>query len=409
MLRSPPKSSSDHASAPPDPEVPSAAGLRLFYLLFLGGLGTLTTYLPLALKARGLTLAQISTLLALPPLVRVFAPSIWGAIADRFRITGFLLRVAVWGALLTYLPVLVGGYVLTASSLMLHTFFRTPGSVLADTLAFRRVAASGGSYGALRAWGTVGYALVTLGGGYLAERLGPGWVVTSGAGLLLAAALVTHGLPRPSRRPSAPIGPALRSLVFRPTFLAFLIATALHTIGQATYDGFFPLHLERLGVRSHVIGWAIAVGATAEVGVMLISRRLLERFGAARVYAAASAVAVVRWTLNAAVTDPGWLIAVQTMHGITFGAWYVAAATWMDEHAPAEVRASAQGLLSVASFGLGGILAMGISGWVGSTFGTGTMFGVCAIWSGLACILMTAVSAREGASSPATVASRGEG
>lgn len=375
---SPAPLASQSLSASLKDDLPSPLLLKTFYFVFLGSMGVLVSFLPLALREKGVSLTELSTLLFFPAIIRILAPTLWGYLADRFQLTGTLLRIAAWGSVLAYLPILSNQSVWVGVGLVGFVFFRLPTSVLADALTFQRVARSGGSFGGYRMWGTVGYVLANIGGGYFSEAYGASLTVASGLIFLVIAAVMTHWLPRQAPTPQPSVYPALKAMLSNRTYLLFLTAVMLHTVGQTTYDNYFPLHLDALGMSRHLIGWSVALGATCEVLVMSVSRPLLTRFGAIPVFACASALAVVRWSLNAWVTDPVLLLGIQALHGITFGAWWIAAATYVDEHAPPQIRASAQGLLSVVSYGIGGIVATVIGATIGEHMGSPAQFQTCA-------------------------------
>jgi MFS transporter, PPP family, 3-phenylpropionic acid transporter len=365
--------------------------MGLFYLVYLGGLGAQASYLPLALSDRGMTLGEVSAVLMIPAVMRMIVPAAWGYMADRLGQGKGLLVLACWGMALTYLPILWGGFAFTAVMLGLYSFFRLPIGTLADALTFQRVATTGESFGSIRRWGTVGYVVVVLISGYIAQAVSAAFAVSLGVVLMVATARMSHALPSPPAGERRGLGGALKKLVSERRFLLFLLAVMLHTIGQAAYDSLFPLHLSGLGVDRSLIGWAVALGATVEVGVMSASGWLLRRVSAERLCVVASLVAAARWALNGALTDVTALIAVQALHGVTFGAWYIAAATLADRQAPERLRASAQGLLTVASFGVGGVIAMTLGAFASST---AALFQVCALLALGAAVIMAAIAPR---------------
>jgi len=358
--------------------LPSALLLRFFYLISLSSLGMMVSYMPLAFKERGVSMTAMSSVLLLAGVGRILAPGTWGYVADRFQLTALLMRVGAWGATLSYLLLLQPSTPLAALGLLFFTLFRTPTSVITDTLAFKRAERTGESYGSYRLWGTVGYILATLLGGYVCEHWNAWTTLAVGAFFQLAAALLTHALPHAAPAPRVPILPVLTRMVSRPVYLVFLLAITCHTVGQTTYDNFFPLHFDRLGLSRSWIGWTVGLGASCEVMVMSVSGRLLSRYRRVSVLLLANVVAGVRWLLNAWVTTPELLLLIQALHGITFGAWYICSATWINREAPAEIKASAQGILTMASYGLGGVIATGIGGTVGQVYGTSVQFVVCA-------------------------------
>src|SRR5688572_21826711 len=60
-----------------------ALRLSAFYFTFFACAGAYVAYFPLYLADRGLGAVEIASVLALPPLARIFAPAAWGWIADR--------------------------------------------------------------------------------------------------------------------------------------------------------------------------------------------------------------------------------------------------------------------------------------------------------------------------------------
>ena len=63
--------------------MPLSFRLAWFYFAFFVYAGAHVAYFPPYLAARGLGPAEIAWVLALPHLVRVFAPAAWGWLADR--------------------------------------------------------------------------------------------------------------------------------------------------------------------------------------------------------------------------------------------------------------------------------------------------------------------------------------
>src|SRR5262245_65788806 len=63
--------------------MPLSFRLAFFYFAFFVYSGLYLAYFPAYLAWRGLGAAQIAWIVALPALVRMIAPTAWGALADR--------------------------------------------------------------------------------------------------------------------------------------------------------------------------------------------------------------------------------------------------------------------------------------------------------------------------------------
>src|SRR2546427_9084959 len=83
--------------SPPGRETRSSA-LALYYLLQFSSVGITLPFFPQYLKSLGLTGTQVGVLLAIGPALSLFAPPIWGQIADRSGKPGLALLVVTGGA-----------------------------------------------------------------------------------------------------------------------------------------------------------------------------------------------------------------------------------------------------------------------------------------------------------------------
>ena len=62
--------------------------------------------------------------------------------------------------------------------------------------------------------------------------------------------------------------------------------------------------------------------------------------------------AALRWTLLSQVSESWALVMIQSLHGITFGLWYLSIVKYIQTRAPEHLRASLQSV-SMACMGLG--------------------------------------------------------
>jgi len=86
------------------------------------------------------------------------------------------------------------------------------------------------------------------------------------------------------------------------------------------------------------------IGVAAEIAVLAVSGRLIERIGAPRLFALSLATAVVRWSLLARVTSATAILCLQPLHGITFALLHLACMRLIGRIAPAGLEGTAQAL-----------------------------------------------------------------
>jgi PPP family 3-phenylpropionic acid transporter len=95
----------------------------------------------------------------------------------------------------------------------------------------------------------------------------------------------------------------------------------------------------------------------------------------------------IRWAVIGFTHDPIVLIAVQSLHALTFGAFYLASVAIVDDECDPSARATAQGTWAAWSFGVAASMGLAIAGVVERASGTSGVFRVAAIASLLAAIV----------------------
>jgi PPP family 3-phenylpropionic acid transporter len=255
---------------------------------------------------------------------------------------------------------------------------------------------AGRAFGAVRAWGTAGYALAAVLTGALVARDGSRAVLavtTALLGAALASAWTLGGRSAPLERQNGDAFRRLASLVRRPRVVILLAVALLEELGLAPYDALFPAYLARLAGAT-AAGVAVAVGAGAEFLFLLAGVSIARRLGPERLLVLACAVSTVRWTAIALLTSAAALVAVQVAHAASFGAFYMAAVILVDRETPPSLRASGQGLFGSFSFGVAAAMGLSLAGLVERCAGMSAVFGVAAGGSlaatCLACLLVWA-------------------
>ncbi|MBI5480597.1 MAG: MFS transporter [Deltaproteobacteria bacterium] len=370
--------------------------LALYYFALLGALGFFWPFLAAHLSGLGLQPWEIGAISALYPLGTLVAPPLAGLCADLLRARVWLLRALTAATAIAFAAFVHFGGTRPALVAAVATFalFRAPLSPMADAAAVEHARRHGGSYGAVRLWGSVGFLLAALAGGLLLDRSGSHVVMLAALAALLAAAVAVWAVPAPPPRAERGALRAAGRLLASGDFWLFLATVALGQVAHSAYDSFFSLHLARLGCGGRFTGLAWAVGVVAEIGLLAVSGRLIGRFGGARLLALAFAVGAARWLLLAEVRHPVLILALQPLHAVSFALYYVAGVTLTREQASEETQTAAQGLFS-AAFALGGVVGMPLAGRLFERLGSRAMFGTAAAVAGMACACALLWAARR--------------
>jgi PPP family 3-phenylpropionic acid transporter len=343
--------------------------LRLIYFLYYGAVGTTLPYFAPYLRDLGFSGSAIGTVQMLAPLVAPVAALGWAALADRTGAPERTLRQATLVSLAAALflpwavtPLAVGAVVLVQS---LGDRAVVP---LLDSLTMEHVRrAPGRDYARIRLGGSLGFAaLALLAGGLLAWRgdrpadpLVPWLILSLVAGYALAVRGLPHGEPPGGDRPG---WLAIRLLLHDRRLLLLLAGGALHWMACAPFHLFFGLLVRERALPSVVTGLGMGAGVLAEIAVLLAFPRLNGRWSLKTLFATAFAGSALRWLLLSRAESAGAVIALQSLHGLTFGLFWGCSVEAMSRMVPGPLRATGQALYTAVVFGAGNALGYQLSG-----------------------------------------------
>jgi MFS transporter, PPP family, 3-phenylpropionic acid transporter len=361
-----------------NPQIPTGAAfawrLAAFYAALFGALGVQLPFLPVWLAAKGLDATAIGIVLAVPTVVRLFAIPLATRQADRHNaLRAALVITAVASVLGHGLVGLAQGGAAIMAALALASIFYTPIMPLADAYALRGLTRRGHAYGPVRLWGSVAFIATSFGSGLLLDVIPARdliWLVVAAMVLTAAAAgsLAPLGEGAAGVRAKAVAAP---TLLRDPAFLAVAAAASLIQASHAVYYGFSALQWQAAGLGGGTIGALWALGVVAEIVLFAISGRF--PVAPTTLLLLGAAGAVIRWGAMALDPPAALLPLLQCLHALSFGATHLGALGFVVRATPAEIGATAQGYLAIAS-GLVMAAGMGVSGvlyarWGGLAYG----------------------------------------
>ena len=335
--------------------------LGSFYACAYVAVGITLPYLPQHLRSLGLAGSQIGLLLASYPLMTTLVPPLFGFLADRTRRGALLLSLATLGSALCFVPLLFATSQVTVAPWLLGAALcNAPLSMLAASLTLERLGPRAGEFPRVRLWGSLGYIASATSFGFLysGQRGNPPPVIVAALaalGLAFLASLLVRGqggAPQPVR-----VADALA--LWRDSRVRLLLVVGcLHWLACSPFHLFFTVFLKESGLSQAVAGLGLGAGVAAEVAVMLCFPSLSRRFSPRALLALCFTLSALRWSLMGATTLGPAMVALQLLHGFTFGVFMVASVTWLNRIVPGRLRASAQALFASAVYGLGGVVAI---------------------------------------------------
>lgn len=356
---------------------PFAWRLSALYAAVFFVAGTKLPFLPVWLEWRGLTLAEISIVMAAPLFARIVVTPVVAFAADCWGDHRRVVVILAWGAFagLVLLTQAHGFWALLALTLVIAMAW-TSVMPLAETVAMSGVRSKGLDYGRMRLWGSLSFIAASVAGGMAVGQLGPAsaaWLMVAGAALTVGAA---HHLPRPIAVPPAgqawtraPSWPAIQALVTSRAFLLFLLAVGCVQAAHAVFYTFGTVHWRAQGLSATWSGILWAIGVIAEIGLFAFSGAAVRAVGVAALIMAGALAGVVRWTAMGFDPPLTVLVALQVLHGATYGATHLGAVHYISSAVPQQLSGTAQALYASVTAGIAMGSATLLTGWLYPAWG----------------------------------------
>lgn len=361
-------------------------GSMMFLQFFIWGAWfvTLGTFLSQTLKADG---PQIGAAFASQSWGAIIAPFFVGLIADRFfnaeRILGILHLI---GAALMYLMAQAADFSTFYPLVLGYMLAYMPTLALVNSVAFAQLQQPEREFGQIRVWGTIGWVVAGLVISY-----GFAWDATTaiaeGAlqntfmlGAIASALLGFYSFSLPAT-PPASRGQAIKlgellgldalKLLKDRNFALFFLSSILICIPLAFYYQNANPFLTAVGVENAT--GKMTLGQVSEVAFMLALPIFLQRFGIRWTLILGMAVWVLRYVLFA-YGDAGsgmlMLLLGIALHGICYDFFFVSGQIYTHSKAGAAFKSSAQGLITLATYGIGMLIGFSVAGQVTQAFTT---------------------------------------
>tara|TARA_R110001592_G_scaffold18292_1_gene76123 strand:- start:9784 stop:11013 length:1230 start_codon:yes stop_codon:yes gene_type:complete len=344
---------------------------------------TLGTFLGNNLKA---TDGEIALAFSTQSWGAIIAPFVIGIIADRYfnaeRILGILHLL---GAVLMYLMYesteFSAFYLLVLGYMILYM----PTLALVNSVSFNQMKNPAKEFSMVRVFGTAGWIIAGLSISYVfnwdqGKNIGEGllrntFLMTFIASLVLG--LFSFTLPKtPPRAVSTGevnikeiLGLDSLSLFKDKNFLIFFISSVLICIPLAFYYQNANPFLVEIGMDNPT--GKMTLGQISEIAFMLLLPYFFTKFGFKKTILVAMAAWVVRYLLFAFgdVDELGFMLIVGiALHGICYDFFFVSGQIYTDSKAGDKFKSSAQGLITLATYGVGMLIGFWIAGKISTVY-----------------------------------------
>ena len=332
--------------------------LKGFNLVYFGMLALFIPFLPVFLSEQGLTTKQIGFIVGTGGFVTIITQPLWGMISDK---TKAMRRVML---LLLLLATILGYLLFTAEQfgwLIAYSmgvyFFLMALDPLTESLNFTIAERAQTSYGAIRTYGALGYALASLTAGYVMNWFGMNSIAIFFVLLGMVGLLIMVTMPNVAGSSSPVTFGALMTFFRDKKTMLFLLLVFISSVPARMNDTFLGVHIRALGGTTEQVGQAFFFAAGSEILVFALSFWWLKKGRELLTITIAAFFFFLRFLLSAFVADPQIIAFLQVLQMLTFPVFYTAAIQYLYRIVPEEWRATGQTILALLFFGVSGIIA----------------------------------------------------
>lgn len=355
--------------------------LMMFLEFFIWGAWfvTLGTYLGLTLKASG---AETGAVFSTQSWGAIIAPFIVGLIADRyFNAEKILGVIHLIGAVLLYQAYTATDVTTLYPYILGYMILYMPTLALVNSVAFNQMADPEKEFSKIRVWGTIGWIAAGVIISYVflwdskegieAGSLKNTFLMASIASLALG--LLSFTLPKTppkvDKNEKIKLGQLLGfdalKLLKDKNFAVFFISAILICIPLAFYYQVAHPYLESSGIPSPT--GKMTIGQISEALFLLLIPVFFKKYGFKKTILVGMIAWSVRYLLFAFGngSELSFMLYIGiALHGICYDFFFVSGQIYTNSKAGEQFKSSAQGLITLATYGVGMLIGFAIAGMI---------------------------------------------
>ncbi|MCY9658674.1 MFS transporter [Paenibacillus chondroitinus] len=349
--------------------------LRSFNFLYFALLAMFVSFLPVYLDAQGLPATKIGLIIGTGGIITIFSQPLWGMISDKTRtIKKVMLLLLVCSSLVGYFLYTSNSFIVLLLFTMFLYFFLMPLDPLTESLNFQTAEANGVSYGSIRTFGAIGYAVMSLAVGYAIQYLGLNSLGYLFGAIGVISLLICLTLPDAPVTGKPITLKSLRNFLGNKETIWFMVLIFIVAVPQRINDTFLGVYIRKLGGSPELVGQAWFLAAGSEILVFALSFWWLRKGKELQIIAFSAFFYFIRFLLSSWITEPHVLVYLQLLQTFTFPIFYSAAIQYLYRIVPEEWRATGQTVLALLFFGVSGIVASYLGGWFYESFGGQSLY-----------------------------------
>ncbi|SHG36310.1 nucleoside transporter [Flavobacterium micromati] len=306
----------------------------------------------------------------------IVAPFIVGMIADKYFAAQKILGLLhLFGAVILYLLSTQTSFDSFYSLLLIYMILFMPTLALVNSISLNQMTNSEKEFAKIRVWGTIGWIVAGLTIGFMSWESAPKTLnITFEISAIISVGLGVFSFFLPNTPPlkkgksvsfAETIGLDSFKILKDKNYLTFFIASILICIPLAFYYGQANQFLNESGMEKAAA--KMTIGQMSEMVFLFLMPFFFLRFGIKQMLLFGMFAWVLRYLLFA-YGDTGsgiWMLYLGiALHGICYDFFFVTGQIYTDQKAGPESRSSAQGLITLATYGIGMYIGFYVAGLI---------------------------------------------
>lgn len=294
---------------------------------------------------------EIGIIAGLQNFNNIFILPIWGLLADRYgRKRMLIFSLGATAILMPFFLFLEGAAAFTLFVIVI-TFTYNPLASLIDTIALDYEEQSGGkiSFGEFRLWASLGWGGSSMIAGLFISNDNLELIFPVSALLFAITWIILFVFYKPidvkvnlSKLRRGVVWDILKT---ERVLLLFFILVFFYSIFSAPVYLMINVYFSDIGASSKVLGLAILVHGLSELPFFFFGKRIVNRFGAKKVFIFTMAITAVRMFLYALNSSPEWAVAIGLINGVSVGLFFVSMTAFVHSIIPSMLRSTGQSLM----------------------------------------------------------------
>ncbi|MFW6035702.1 MAG: MFS transporter [Halothermotrichaceae bacterium] len=378
-------------------------GFSLLQWFFWGSWATYGAYIVYYLSDMGYSNTEIGTIISIRTLLGLIGEPLLGYICDFYNTNKKVFIIGLLCIAVVILPFPYYNWWLILIATGIIGFFWAPQQSILDSWILKSSKKLSDNYGFMRAWGSVGFALTVIIFGKSVDTFG--WkilFITHFMFLVIATVIAffisdtPHISPeknmktdRENKDISSDTNSKNPIILFKNIEYTVIVLSAIFIfIPNNIILIFLPQFIKRVGGTPTILGYVLFFNAISEAPIFFLGKYMLRKFKPVSLLFIASCIYVLRVIIAFEAVSPGYFLIFGALQSLSYGVLLITARFYINIIAPDSLRTSAQSILTMAAFGVGGIIASLTGGVIMDVYGMIVLYRSCLFLSLTGVLLM---------------------